>query len=128
MIEAAARWLAEFESAPREALFRPDAHWRDLLALTWRVQTLSGAANILRHLPANAHGFEIDPRRTPPRRVTRAGVSCIEAIFRFETDAVRGQGVLRLVPEGDAWKCWTLLTAADELKGFEERRPTGEAY
>jgi putative flavoprotein involved in K+ transport len=39
---------------------------------------------------------------------------------------------LRLVPEGDAWKCWTLLTALDEIKGFEERvgerRPHGEAY
>jgi putative flavoprotein involved in K+ transport len=132
MLAEATRWLAEFESAPREELFRPDAHWRDLLALTWRVQTLSGSSNIIKNLPANAHSFEIDPRRTPPRRVTRAGVSCIEAIFRFDTAALRGQGVLRLVPDGDTWKCWTLLTAADELKGFEEntgsRRPKGEAY
>ena len=128
MMAEATRWLAEFENAPREELFRPDAHWRDLLALTWRVQTLSGSSNIVKGFPAKAHGFEIDPRRTPPRRVTRAGVSCIEAIFRFETAALRGQGVLRLVPEGDTYKCWTLLTAADELKGFEERKPTGEAY
>ncbi|MGH8667735.1 MAG: hypothetical protein ACREUN_11470, partial [Burkholderiales bacterium] len=64
MMAEATRWLAEFENAPREALFRPDAHWRDLLALTWCVQTVSGSANIVRHLPATAHGFEIDPRRT----------------------------------------------------------------
>jgi putative flavoprotein involved in K+ transport len=131
-IAQATRWLAEFEQAPREALFRPDAHWRDLLALTWRVQTLSGSSSIIKSLPAGAHGFEIDSRRTPPRRVTRAGVSVIEAFFRFETAAMRGQGVLRLVPEGDTWKCWTLLTAAEELKGFEEnvgsRRPRGESY
>src|SRR5688500_18469317 len=101
MMAEAARWLAEFERAPREALFLPDAHWRDLLALTWRVQTLSGATNIIKGLPAKAHGFEIDPRRTPPRRVTRAGQSCVEALFRFETAALRGQGVLRLVPDGD---------------------------
>ena len=52
---AVARWLADFEQALRapgdaplealQALFRPDAHWRDLLALTWRVGTVSGASS-----------------------------------------------------------------------------------
>jgi ketosteroid isomerase-like protein len=96
-------WLAEFEkalSASDEtslvALFRPDAHWRDLLAFTWQVKTVSGARKIVDALKlhgasAGAAGFEIDPRRTPPRRVTRAGTKVIEAIFRFETDRVRGK-------------------------------------
>ncbi len=79
--------------------------------------------------------FEIDKRRTPPRRVTRAGVTAIEAIFRFETAEGRGSGVLRLVPDassGGAPKAWTLLTVLEEIKGYEERpgrwRPQGKVY
>jgi putative flavoprotein involved in K+ transport len=144
---AVTRWLAEFEQAlaasndaSLEAFFRPDAHWRDLLALTWQVKTISGARKILDALKlhgagAGAAGFEIDRQRTPPRRVTRAGTNAIEAIFRFETPRVRAHGVLRLIPENtgsEVYKAWTLLTTLDEIKGFEEsvgsRRPHGESY
>ena len=138
MKQAVSRWLAQFEQGlaaadgtALEALFRPDAHWRDLVAFAWDVRTFSGAKKIAAVLKPNAVAakcFGIDPRRTPPRRVTRAGTEVIEAFFRFETARARGQGVLRLL-EG---KALTLLTAADELKGFEEstgnRRPHGEAY
>jgi len=136
------RWLAEFErvlaasdAARLEALFRSDAHWRDLVGLTCGVQTVSGSPRIGRELKlrgAGAHDFEVDARRTPPREVTRAATQAIEAFYRFETERVHGQGVVRLVREGGRYRCWTLLTAADELKGFEERvgsrRPKGEAY
>ncbi len=47
----------------------------------------------------------------------------------------RGSGILRLVPDasdGNRLKAWTLLTALDELKGFEEQlgssRPRGQSY
>lgn len=138
---AAARWLAAFEAALRTAdaaalaaLFRPDAHWRDLLAFGWAIRTLSGAIRVVNALAreaaaAGAGGFAIEPRRTPPRRVVRAGEAVTEAIFRFETALGRGQGVLRLMDDGRAW---TLLTALDEIRGHEERvgqrRPHGEAY
>jgi len=144
---AVTRWLEEFEKAlaasndaSLEALFRPDAHWRDLLAFTWQVKTISGARKILDALKrhgdgAGAAGFAIDRQRTPPRRVTRAGASVVEAIFRFETAVVRAHGLLRLIRESappGAYKAWTLLTAVDEIKGFEEsvgsRRPHGESY
>ena len=142
LFSTVSRWLAEFEKtlcAPDkqslELLFLPDSHWRDLLAFTWRVQTVSGAAKIdagLKRLgaAAGATGFAIDRQRTPPRLVTRAGTEVVEAIFRFETVYGRGHGVVRLIP-GSA-RAWTLLTALDELKGFEEsvgsRRPRGESY
>lgn len=144
---AANDWLARFETAIAErderllaTLFHPDSYWRDVLALTWRIRTIAGLDAILRELKAHAgrakpRGFKTDPHRTAPRRVTRAGTSALEAIFRFETTDGRGIGVLRLMPDasdGDAPKAWTLLTALDELKGFEERvgrlRPTGESY
>src|SRR5258708_3637885 len=140
-------WLATFEKALAgrddvmlKALFHPDSHWRDVLALTWHIRTVNGQEAVLRELKAHAGrahptGSRTDPRRTAPRHVTRAGSDAIEAIFRFETAEGRGIGVLRLTrdaAEGDALKAWTLLTALDEIKGFEERvgksRPKGESY
>jgi hypothetical protein len=139
-------WLAQFERALAEpddvllkTLFHPDSHWRDALALTWHIRTVNGSDAILKELKAhvgraNPTGFRTDPRRTAPRRVTRAGTNAIEAIFRFETAEGRGSGVLRLVPDAadGHMKAWTLLTALDEIKGFEEQvgksRPKGESY
>jgi cation diffusion facilitator CzcD-associated flavoprotein CzcO len=136
-------WLAQFEralAAPSlarlNALFHADSHWRDVLALTWHIKTVSGADAILGELAAHAarpSGFRLDPHRTAPRNVTRAGTDAIEAIFRFETAQGRGSGVLRLTPDAEgAFKAWTLLTALDEIKGHEERlgtaRPQGKAY
>jgi cation diffusion facilitator CzcD-associated flavoprotein CzcO len=144
---AVENWLAQFESALAKpddtlpkTLFHPDSYWRDVLALSWNLQTLNGAEAILRELKADAgraapSGFRIDPDRTAPRRVTRAGTNAIEAIFKFETAQGRGSGILRLIPDaGDdnRLKAWTLLTALDELKGFEEQqgtsRPRGQSY
>lgn len=142
----ARRWLTQFESAlsnpgngSLEALFHPDSHWRDVLALTWDIQTISGAEGIARELAAHAPGarlagLAVDPDRTRPRMVRRAGTQTLEAIFKFETAQGRGSGVLRLIPDaGDGdWKAWTLLTALDELKGHEEpigkSRPRGQSY
>src|ERR1700704_155061 len=144
---AAETWLAQFESALAKpgdgllkTLFHPDSYWRDVLALSWNLQTINGADAISSELTALAgraapSSFRIDPDRVAPRRVTRAGTSAIEAIFKFETAQGRGSGILRLVPDtGDSntIKAWTLLTALDELKGFEEQlgisRPRGQAY
>jgi hypothetical protein len=145
--EFAANWLAQFERAVAgaddillESLFHPDSHWRDVLALTWHIRTVSGADAIVRELKAHLGraeptGFRIDPDRTPPRQVTRAGTKAIEAIFQFETAEGRGSGVLRLTPDpsdGNSPKAWTLFTALDALKGYEEQvgsaRPSGQAY
>jgi putative flavoprotein involved in K+ transport len=144
---AVENWLAQFETALAEAddgllktLFHPDSYWRDVLALSWTLQTVNGRDAILRTLKAQAaqaapSGFAIDPDRAAPRKVMRAGTSAIEAIFKFETGLGRGDGILRLIPDaadGNRMKAWTLLTALEELKGFEEQlgiaRPRGQAY
>src|SRR5882724_6702906 len=144
---SAENWLAHFESVlaspgdgSLKTLFHPDSYWRDVLALSWNLQTINGAEAILKELQglgrsAAPRQFRIDPDRAAPRRVTRAGTETIEAIFKFETIQGRGSGILRLIPDagdGDKHKAWTLLTALDELKGFEERlgsaRPRGQSY
>src|SRR2546421_7956539 len=123
-------WFARFEHALSkgdvgllESLFHRDSHWRDVLAFTWRIGTVSGAQAIAGRLKAHAggarpSGFRVDPDRTAPRHVTRAGTKCIEVIYRFETAEGRGSGVLRFSPDEDEPRAWTLLTALDELKGF----------
>src|SRR4249919_2581036 len=70
---AADNWLAQFEEALAKpddrllkTLFHPDSYWRDVLALSWNIQTLNGAGAILKALPALARsaaptGFAIDP-------------------------------------------------------------------
>jgi cation diffusion facilitator CzcD-associated flavoprotein CzcO len=144
---AADAWLARFEDALAtpddgllKTLFHSDSYWRDVLALSWNIQTLNGADAILDELKARAPravptGFAIDPDRRAPRQVMRAGTSAIEAIFKFETRVGRGSGIIRLIPdaaEGNRLKAWTLLTELGELKGFEEQlgsaRPRGNAY
>ncbi len=143
----AERWLSDFEaalSASDEASLagtvHPDGHWRDLVALTWHIRTVSGGTDIAAALcsyapdarPAN---FRIDTGRTPPRHVTRAGTDAIESFFVFDSPHGRGNGVVRLIPDdsdGGRLKAWTLLTALDQIAGHEETvgsaRPSGEVY
>ncbi len=133
--QVARRWLAAFDKALRAqnaaaaaALFLPDSHWRDVLAFTWHLQTVSGA-------PAIEKGFrdtlaETRPRalrypegRTAPRRVRRAGRDIIEAIIEFETAYGMANAVVRLSTEGEpagAARAWTLSTSLETLRGFDD--------
>ena len=139
-------WLARFEqalaagdAAALAALFHAEGHWRDVLAFSWRLRTLSGPAHIAAALaleapPVRPRDFRTDPARTAPRHATRAGEKCVEAIFRFETAAGRASGLLRFLAEAsdDPPRAWTLLTTLEERPGHEERigprRPTGQSY
>jgi cation diffusion facilitator CzcD-associated flavoprotein CzcO len=126
-------WLSDLEhalAAPGDAglraLLRADCHWRDVLALTWTIQTLGGRDAVVAALKrwaaaARPRGFRIAANRTPPRRVTRVGAETIEAIVVFETDGGWCNGVLRLREDGGAPQAWTLLTALDQIKGHEEQ-------
>jgi len=141
------RWLLLFEQALSSAsfdtlreLFHEDCHWRDLLAATWEVKTVSGLRNILALIQSftpdtRPYGFQITQDHAAPRAVVRAGVEVIEAIFCFETRVGRCFGVIRLTPptsNTDQLKAWSLLTKLEEIKGFEEQldrnRPSGESY
>src|SRR5919198_2865304 len=122
-------WLARFEhalgsgdAAALAALFRADGHWRDVLAFSWRIRSVGGCDAIAAQLGleaprVRASGFRTDPERTAPRHATRAGAKCVEAIFRFETAAGRGSGVLRFLAdtEDSDPRAWTLLTTLEEL-------------
>jgi len=127
------------DAAAATGLFARDGFWRDLLAFTWDVRTFHGTASIEAAFEdyagaAGAGGFQLE-KGQEWAVVERDGVACVEAFFVFETAAARGRGHLRLL-EDDArpgtWRAWTLLTTAQELKGFEERtghrRPRGNEH
>src|SRR5262245_17234921 len=87
-------WLASFgaalangNEAALHALFQTESYWRDILALTWRIDTVSGSGAVAEALAdasaAKPSGFTPDPARTPPRLTTRAGTQSIEAFFTF---------------------------------------------
>ena len=134
-------WLAALERAIANdderwlrSLFHPESHWRDVLALTWRIQTVNGADAIAAGLRSAAEraqlsGFRIPVNRAAPRTATRAGRDTIEAIFAFDTAEGAASGVLRLVPDAEASsKAWTLLTALDELHIAEAEHRRGKVH
>ena len=107
-------WLCRFNAALHQTsssagdapagfadLFHNNSFWRDALALSWQLQTVTGATDILNSLPAAAakagiSEITLDPQATAPRLVTRAGSDAIEAFFTFTTDAAHCRGILRL--------------------------------
>ncbi len=143
----AAQWLAKFAAAADAgaehdiaALLLAPSYWRDVVALTWHIETRAERAEIAPALVSAlqtqaATNFRIDDSACPPGLVTRIGRDVIEAFFTFETKHGRGRGLVRLAADAadsDQYKAWTLLTALEELKGFEERtgsrRPTGQSH
>ena len=146
-VVAADAWLIAFGDAlarrdtkAAAALFLPDGHWRDILAFSWRISTVSGTAGIGAELErclaaVQPTGFAVASGRTPPRKVKRAGRESLEVLFDFQTGVGRGQGVVRLVPDPDGsgdFRAWTLMTALHELGDHPERlsaaRAGGDAF
>ncbi len=125
-------WLGDFAAALASgnaallaALFADECHWRDILAFTWDLHTISGAEAIAGRMAPAATGMapralKLAAGRTPPRPVNRAGTEAIEAIFTFETRIGPCNGVVRLVSEGGKPRAWTLMTALDEIREHED--------
>jgi len=120
--------LEEGDIQKAAALFATDSYWRDLISVTWNLKTVEGpegVAEMLAHQLAHTQPgrFELQSGEMPAEEdgVTTAWIT-------FETKAGRGWGLMRL-KEG---RIWTLLTALQELKGFEEhrgkRRPMGAEH
>ena len=114
-------WVAAFRSALQRHdidrvldLFEPDGFWRDLLAFTWNIHTAEGHDAIGSMLSTCL--TEIAPSAWKIDQMLESGDSVQQALLSFETRVARCSAVLRL----RGGRCWTLLTAASELIGFEE--------
>ncbi len=116
-------WLSEFgralsgrDAEALKALFAEDCYWRDLVSFTWNIKTMEGRDAIADMAAAtldnvNPSNWAIDGEASEADGITEAWIT-------FETVAVHGRGHVRLNEEG----CWTLLTTAQELRGYEEHK------
>ncbi|TGE01353.1 flavin-containing monooxygenase [Methylobacterium nonmethylotrophicum] len=114
-------WLDRFDAALRARdaaaaaeLFAETCFWRDLVAFTWNITTLEGRGAIRAMLEAQLGA--VSPGSFTLEEPASEADGVTEAWIAFETASLRGRGYLRL--KGN--EAWTLLTAARELKGFEE--------
>jgi cation diffusion facilitator CzcD-associated flavoprotein CzcO len=140
-------WLSSFGAALESGdavgladCFVDDGYWKDILTFGWEFRTFSGSAEIARGFAESV--ADVRPRavrgapdRLAPRLVKRSAKQVIEAFFDFDTAVGRSSAFVRLLFDAanpGATKAWLLVTALQELHGFEEkigpRRPTGVEY
>jgi len=121
-------WLCKFAAAldrrdtqAIKELFAPECYWRDLVAFTWNIKTMEGRESIGEMVAAVLDG--VKPRGWVLQGAASESDGVVEAWLTFETEAAHCVGHVRLRNDS----CWTLLTSADELRGYEELRgPTRE--
>lgn len=145
--EVFGRWISAFGSAletqnAAEAakLWSEDGYWKDILAFSWDYRTYAGPAEIEAALreqlsTAKPRALRVAPGRLAPRKTRRSARDVVEGFFDFDTELGRGSGFVRLQldgPDPSTARVWTIVTAMQELHGFEEtvgdRRPTGVEF
>lgn len=127
-------WLRRFsdalegrDRAALSGLFREDSYWRDLVAFSGQIRTVHGRDAVVDHLldlspKIGPKGFRLSPDNTAPSVQPRGIEECIEGFIEFETAHTRAKGAVRLTRADNdlGVEAWAFMTAAQELKGFEE--------
>lgn len=133
----ARRWFDQLNAALRSQdaeaaadLFETRSFWRDLVSLTWNLTTVEdphGVADMLRHAVSTT-----EPGNFVLAEPAEEEDGVVTAWFTFETSSGRGKGMARLRTRRDELRCWTMMTALQELHGHEEprgtRRPQGAEH
>lgn len=109
-------------------LFHEESWWRDMLVLDWDMRSIHTRADIEAYLRAQQPTMGLSALRLqhegtfqPARESPVEGLTWITSMFFFESRAGRGSGVLYLTQdEAGAWKAYSIYTALQELKSFEE--------
>ena len=109
-------------------MFVTDCYWRDLVAFTWNLRTMEGQDQVADMLQSQLQSVKPSGWKLAENEIPTDEYGVVTAWITFETDAVRGDGLVRL-RDG---RIWTLLTALQELKGHEEAkgfaRPLGAKH
>jgi putative flavoprotein involved in K+ transport len=132
-VQIASDWLAEFvtmidERDPSKVvrIFAPEGGWRDLVAVSWDLQTAVGHDALRSFVSSTITTANlVDAHLTDhvPAQLTDTGeVQIIEASFELATDVTRSRGIVRLVPgAGGNWIAFTVstdLVALDDAGAF----------
>ena len=130
----AAGWVDDFQAALTDGdverlqgLFLPDAHWRDLLAFTWRIDHVHGASQIAEELIARGPAvqpseFVIDPDRSPPSAAPDDD-NAVDLFISFESGVGSNGGVVRLLADPSAQsglRAQLLVTILRSIRDHEE--------
>src|SRR5690606_21473997 len=120
-IEAA---LAARDVSAIEALFTPDATWRDQLAFQWDFKNWLGARDVaaaLSELAGNGpSGFRLR-QGTSPQLLGEGDQAQVVAFYDFETSVGACGGVVQLTSDGTSVAAAHLLTQLDAIAGHEWR-------
>ena len=120
--------LADRDAAAASHLFADECYWRDLVLLTWNLKTLEGRSQIADMLAAQLDAVAPVRFSLDEREAGEEADGMVSAWIVVDTRHARGSGHVR-IKDG---RIWTLLTAAQELKGHEEplgtRRPMGAEH
>lgn len=127
-------WMASFSAAIERgdvdgvaALFIPESHWRDMLALTWDFRTFNGLPAIHKFLAdrlvsSKLSNLRIKKELTALQR-PYPDLAWVQVHFEFTTAVGECSGIVRLVPQpnGGPWKAHVMYTNLEDLAGFPEK-------
>ncbi|MCO5084756.1 MAG: NAD(P)/FAD-dependent oxidoreductase [Rhizobiaceae bacterium] len=105
--------------------FEDECFWRDLVAFTWNIKTVEGRDAVRDMLKSQLSRTGPSGWKLSETDDATEIDGVLEGWFTFETNVARCRGHIR----ARNGRIWTILTAMDELKGYEEpagvRRPNG---
>ena len=120
--KAIEQWIERFNTSFASAktidfdsLFQKEFFWRDILCISWSLNTFETQQQILEALKQNKAVLPL--RIDGYYDVKRAG-GIVECFLDLSSGIGRGKGYVRL----KGGKAWTLLTTLEELQGHEEKR------
>lgn len=124
-------WLKKLSSVASadevQDLFREESYWRDLLAVTWTIETVQGPSEIAEML-LSTRASNGPLTLTLETATVQEVDGVVEGWFQLTSGPLSGRGKVQLL-DG---RCWTLFTAADSLtdhpEAIADKRPAGAIH
>ncbi|KAG5650202.1 hypothetical protein H0H81_000327 [Sphagnurus paluster] len=132
-VNIAQAWLSAFSESNAQSnidiaedLFLPDSYWRDYLALTSEIRSLTGRTLIKQLINSRrSHLLSLrllqELHNSPTIDAPFPDLTFVQFSFAFETPIGSGSGIGRLVPGADEkWRAFTIMTCLDSLRDHVE--------
>ncbi|MEC7165182.1 MAG: NAD(P)/FAD-dependent oxidoreductase, partial [SAR324 cluster bacterium] len=120
--KAVEKWIEQFnasfasvESVDLASLFQEEFFWRDILCISWSLNTFETHQEVLGALKQNKASF---PLKIEGYYDVKRVDGVVESFLDITNGIGLGKGYVRL----KRGKAWTLLTTLEELQGYEEKR------